>query len=507
MVKQYVGARYVPKFASPVEWAPSTSYEALTIVTFNNASYTSKVPVPPTVGNPANNPQYWALTGNYNAQVEQYRQEAVGYKTEVEGYKQETEQYKTQLDEYKQETEKIVEEYTSNKHIETFESFGAVGDGTTDDTNAIVKAIAYSKTNHIPITSKGGTYVISGDLEISGATLINFGTIKGTGTITIDDSFIFNGNTYGINVICGSYGSHIDGLNINHFNGTGLTIKILTKVSGGSYRRTAFINILINDYDVSTGTIGIDIQSPDVTLENCEVINTIIGYKFSDGNNKAIACGCWINANIKKATGWENNKAFNIVGTNITLIGCTSDSYYNPIYSERANAVNLLGFTVINNNVIFNNFTMQIVNGHTEFIRGDITVKATGFANNNIIVKTKQIKGTQSIIDGDFNEPLFETENIYNVATCDNGTLTYLIDVSHAVKCFRFSIYRPTAGTNINITFNCAPGSSKAIYMNAICYKADGTTTLLPATLTANNLKITGTKITENSTVELNIAI
>ena len=75
MIKHYVGARYVPKFASPVEWAANTSYEALTIVTFNNASYTSKVPVPPTVGNPANNPQYWALTGNYNAQVEQYRQE------------------------------------------------------------------------------------------------------------------------------------------------------------------------------------------------------------------------------------------------------------------------------------------------------------------------------------------------------------------------------------------------------------------------------------------------
>ena len=75
MVRQYVGARYVPKFANPVEWAADTSYEALTIVTFNNASYTSKVQVPPTVGNPANNPKYWALTGNYNAQVEQYRQE------------------------------------------------------------------------------------------------------------------------------------------------------------------------------------------------------------------------------------------------------------------------------------------------------------------------------------------------------------------------------------------------------------------------------------------------
>ena len=75
MVRQYVGARYVPKFATPVEWAADTSYEALTIVTFNNASYTSKIQVPPTVGNPANNPKYWALTGNYNAQVEQYRQE------------------------------------------------------------------------------------------------------------------------------------------------------------------------------------------------------------------------------------------------------------------------------------------------------------------------------------------------------------------------------------------------------------------------------------------------
>jgi len=83
MVKQYVGARYVPKFASPVEWAADTSYEALTIVTFNNASYTSKIQVPPTVGNPANNPKYWALTGNYNAQVEQYRQETIQVKNEI----------------------------------------------------------------------------------------------------------------------------------------------------------------------------------------------------------------------------------------------------------------------------------------------------------------------------------------------------------------------------------------------------------------------------------------
>ena len=75
MVRHYVGARYVPKFADPVAWTSGTSYEAMTIVTYNNSSYTSKIPVPATVGNPADNPDYWALTGNYNAQVEQYRQE------------------------------------------------------------------------------------------------------------------------------------------------------------------------------------------------------------------------------------------------------------------------------------------------------------------------------------------------------------------------------------------------------------------------------------------------
>lgn len=82
-VRQYVGARYTPKFyensqnASLPTWEANTAYEALTIVTYNNSSYTSKIPVPATVGNPAQNPTYWALTGDYNAQVEAYREETV----------------------------------------------------------------------------------------------------------------------------------------------------------------------------------------------------------------------------------------------------------------------------------------------------------------------------------------------------------------------------------------------------------------------------------------------
>lgn len=74
---RYVGARYVPKFAEPIDWNNATTYEPLTIVTYQGNSYTSKQFVP--TGVEITNTDYWAPTGNYNAQVEQYRQEVLKY--------------------------------------------------------------------------------------------------------------------------------------------------------------------------------------------------------------------------------------------------------------------------------------------------------------------------------------------------------------------------------------------------------------------------------------------
>lgn len=70
----YVGNRYVPVFANPVSWDNIREYEPLTIVTYQGASYTSRKSVP--AGIDISNTDYWVLTGNYNAQVEQYRQQA-----------------------------------------------------------------------------------------------------------------------------------------------------------------------------------------------------------------------------------------------------------------------------------------------------------------------------------------------------------------------------------------------------------------------------------------------
>ena len=80
-VRQYIGARYVPIFGRKGEdsilWDNTGTYEPLTVVLYQGNSYTSRQFVP--VGVDINNEDYWAETGNYNAQIEQYRQEVLGF--------------------------------------------------------------------------------------------------------------------------------------------------------------------------------------------------------------------------------------------------------------------------------------------------------------------------------------------------------------------------------------------------------------------------------------------
>lgn len=76
--RQYIGARYVPIFGrkdeQSIEWDNTKPYEPLTIVLYQGNSFTSRQYVP--VGVEITNNEFWAITGNYNAQVEQYRRDA-----------------------------------------------------------------------------------------------------------------------------------------------------------------------------------------------------------------------------------------------------------------------------------------------------------------------------------------------------------------------------------------------------------------------------------------------
>ena len=84
-VRQYIGARYVPIFGrkgeQSIQWDNTGTYEPLTVVLYQGNSYTSRQFVP--AGIEITNQDYWAETGNYNAQVEQYRQEVLGFDADI----------------------------------------------------------------------------------------------------------------------------------------------------------------------------------------------------------------------------------------------------------------------------------------------------------------------------------------------------------------------------------------------------------------------------------------
>jgi len=80
--RQYIGSRYVPIFGrkgeDTYEWDGGLApYEPLTVVMHQGNSFTSTQYVP--TGIDINNRKYWAETGNWNAQIESYRQTVLSF--------------------------------------------------------------------------------------------------------------------------------------------------------------------------------------------------------------------------------------------------------------------------------------------------------------------------------------------------------------------------------------------------------------------------------------------
>ena len=186
----YVGHRYVPKVMG--EWDKTESYEGLSIVTNKGTSYTSKKRVPK--GIDILNEEYWVVTGNYNAQIEEYRKDVRNIK-ELFDTKSDITYVDETINTTKQELNKEINkkvnrtEYENNKQI--IESnvnknkddinklynelelkeinvlmFNAKGDGVTDDTVAINNAIDYAVENNInTVYFPSGIYMIKADAE------------------------------------------------------------------------------------------------------------------------------------------------------------------------------------------------------------------------------------------------------------------------------------------------------------------------------------------------------
>lgn len=92
----YIGARYVPIFADPVEWDDEREYEPLTIVIHNGDCYTSKCYVPKGAQlppYPEGQTKYWVKTSDYNYQFADLKKTVSDLSRLVEQFQKDNEHF------------------------------------------------------------------------------------------------------------------------------------------------------------------------------------------------------------------------------------------------------------------------------------------------------------------------------------------------------------------------------------------------------------------------------
>ena len=190
---RYVGHRYVPKIFG--EWDKQNDYEGLSIVTHQGASYTSKKRVP--VGIDILNDEFWVVTGNYDAQVEYYRQETERVakdlllksdKTYVDtelGKKSDKTYVDTELGKKANQTyvdtelgKKANQTYVDTELNERFINIKSLGAENNTDVTTILKQAIEMAT----LSSKG-VYVPKGNFNITEMNVLDNVELYGSGSL------------------------------------------------------------------------------------------------------------------------------------------------------------------------------------------------------------------------------------------------------------------------------------------------------------------------------------
>lgn len=302
-VTQYIGARYVPLFAEPLDWSAESEYEPLTIVLDHGNSFTSRQFVPKGVD--ISDESFWANTGNYNAQIEQYRQEVQQLKNDVDKIR------------------------TDMKESDGLKLYGAV-EGE-DATAAITEMI--EKRGFI---SLDGDYLIT-SVEVKDIPLIIFGnghklTSTGTGNV------MFQGSTkteQGKNDVIYIENCTFDG------NMQSLTSEVVGKMAV-SANRCSDLNVkncnFINFAEDCLFIGGVE----NAYIANCNFKN-VGTWLYQSTRNALSIFTWWLNSNGAKMKGAQNTSA-TIIGntfTDITDEGMRIDDFSQA--SVSGNSFNNIG--------------------------------------------------------------------------------------------------------------------------------------------------------------------
>lgn len=241
-VLEYIGARYVPVFYvnsdGTNEWRSGVEYEALTVVSWNSNSYTSRQPVPPNIGNPSDNPDYWVQTGNFNQQLANLTNDLAG------------------IDERVEQLEAVAGHTYAPVNIM---SLGAKNDGSAD-----VSGIINAYTNRYSLYFPEGVYRLDNVVNVKNGII---GALNGNTTDTNATVFISN-------IEDGSVFRVLDAdekdIRFEHFR-----IECQSKnVTAIDFVTASHGYITVNDVTIRQSHIGIWVR-PSVAVSRCAHIRNV----------------------------------------------------------------------------------------------------------------------------------------------------------------------------------------------------------------------------------------
>ena len=268
------------------------------------------------------------------------------------------------------------------------ECFGAVGDGTTDDTTKIESAVLFCKTNNKVLSSSGKRYLISSNITIKNVQIsFNWGCIVSNQkviTLEADEHmWDYNGDRIVIveymkfadtNVITTSPAIDLHHLEFTDWHGIALKVNSVRSVS----------DIYYNNNRSDADTVGIEVNVPDKVISKLQGKGGFTGIVIKNSNVVIEDSQLWLSDRNRINGTLDGGKFIHVKdGSGIMINNCVSDTYQYALYFDQ-NQIrgSLANFHVINNNVLYNNTTLYLINKY-EPLLGNAIIRMTNFASTS----------------------------------------------------------------------------------------------------------------------------
>lgn len=455
-VRQYIGARYVTKIyensldPSSAEWE-QTTYEPLTLVTWQNSSYLSKKEVPASIGNPADNPTYWCLTGAYNGQILQLQNDI-------------------------QRIDNTIEYLPA-----TPEMYGAAGDGVTDDTQALTEALndndclvltgTYKITDmirlekNVSLIGLNAKILMYGDIDHWFQIVSTNAVVSGISFEKLDSAFTnynrafhfyYCDKVYVNNCSFKNFGTALHGLHCNYFHVNNVDII------------DAYDNVAQYGYGVNTSS-------------HHNFISNVSGINASDNNGRhliylngddmvsaeinKIFCKNWnhhpIEINVTNANGCDVTIS-DVIFDNVNIDPVGTDKKTGSIHGSDTNLANIYV-----NNVALKNHTSAVFDslGYVKGSISNVTVQfatsilvnitdifvrhSTGFKITNISAYNRNSTSLALVGCRDSSDVIFD--GIYDMTPAE--TINYLFNIQDStadIGCYKTSASNVVRSTGTN---------------------------------------------------------